>query len=156
MSESCCLCQLPLPTDHRRKKKLYGSGCTIAREVLQAIVWLTPLTDSFQPSAFMCYSCEKLLLNIRSCERKLESLRGEVLKSLCSRQCDRSKRALEGRARATSPERGPPSKQFCSVATCSQSNQTGSSQHYDSQISISGSIVNLLIWLVQTTSLPTH
>ena len=87
MSESlflCCLCKLvPLPIDHRRTKKHFSCGFAVARDVLRVI----GKASHRQPPTFsidvLC-SCEKSLLNVRKCGRKLQSLKDEELNKLTS------------------------------------------------------------------------
>ena len=83
---SCCLCKQPLSTNHRKRKKLYRSGWLVVREVIQRLA-KAPLTyyrETSDQLALICYSCEKLLLNISSYEAEVEALKSEALNNVSS------------------------------------------------------------------------
>ena len=81
----CCLCLQTLPTDRRKRKKLNGTGCTRAREVLTSMS-----TSSHEcleimlqnGDAALCINCDSVLINISKYEQKLESLKKDMMEKV--------------------------------------------------------------------------
>ncbi len=60
-------------SDHRRRKKLHGSGCNTTKAVLVELMlatnWSHPsLQDT---NALLCHGCELRLINIKKAETKM-------------------------------------------------------------------------------------
>ena len=87
----CSLCTEALRSDHRRRKRLHGSGCTTAKAVLEELVSTMKCTyPTLQDgNALLCHSCELRLTNIRKAETKISDMKGIVrdqLATLCKRK----------------------------------------------------------------------
>ena len=76
----CCLCRDPVSSDHRRRKKLHGAGCCVAKTVMCNLSGIP--VDSYveirDPLAVLCYTCERKLNNINTLEDKLQNLKADV------------------------------------------------------------------------------
>ena len=66
MDVCCCLCRNPVAVDHRNRKKVHGTGCTVEKVVLMEVllVSLEALVETRDPVAVLCSSCERSLNNI--------------------------------------------------------------------------------------------
>ncbi len=80
MDLSCCLCCETLPEDHRKRKKFHGHSCNEARAVAARMspVPLNSIPETSNPTAVLCFRCEKKLNDINSLEVKLSSLKADV------------------------------------------------------------------------------
>ena len=71
MSTSYCLCRDLVGSDHRKKKRLHGSGCASAKELLQVLAGVA--LENFQhfsdQKAVLCYGCEGILKHINKLEK---------------------------------------------------------------------------------------
>ena len=78
--ELCCLCRDPVPSDHRRKKKLHGDSCWKAKAVLcnLCVVPVDSYVEMRDTRAVLCYTCEKKLNVIHTMEGKILSLKADV------------------------------------------------------------------------------
>ena len=76
----CCLCRDPVSSDHRRRKKLHGAGCSIAMTVICNLssVPVDSYVEIRDPLAVLCYTCERKLNNIHTLEEKLQNLKADV------------------------------------------------------------------------------
>ena len=88
MEKCCCsLCTEALRSDHRRKR-LHGSDCTTAKDVLEELMSTMKCTyPTLQDgNALLCHSCELRLTDIRKAETKKSVMKGivrEKLATLC-------------------------------------------------------------------------
>ncbi len=84
----CCLCRNPVSTDHRRRKKLHGASCKVAKTVLREVscVPLEALVETRDPTAVLCYGCEKTLNNIHGLAAKVETLKAGVSEKVSALQ----------------------------------------------------------------------
>ena len=75
---SVVVCTEALRSDHRRRKRLHGSGCTTAKAVLEELMSTMKCTyPTLQDgSALLCHSCELRLTNIRKAETKISDMKG--------------------------------------------------------------------------------
>ena len=99
--------------DHRRKK-LHGAGCAKVKTVLKEVlcVPLEALVETSDPTAVLCYSCERTPNNIDTLVAKAETLKEDVRKKVSALQ---SVTASGGkRQRPTSDTELPQAKQICS------------------------------------------
>ena len=108
----CCLCRNPAPTDHRRRKKLHGASCAKAKAVLKEVlcVPLEALVETSDPTAVLCYNCERTLNNIDTLVTKAETLKEDIRKKGSALQ---SVTACGGKRPTTDTEL-PQAKQICS------------------------------------------
>jgi len=88
MAACCCLCRDPVSADHRRRKKLHGLACKIAKAVLRELspVPLEALVETREPTAVLCYGCERTLNNIHSLAAKVETLKAGVREKVSALQ----------------------------------------------------------------------
>ena len=78
----CCLCGVA-EEDHRKRRKLHGHSCEVARTVLLNMSrFALSYSETKKPSAILCLACDKLLRYIMATEKKLELLRGKVTEKL--------------------------------------------------------------------------
>ena len=99
--------------DHRRKK-LHGAGCAKVKTVLKEVlcVPLEALVETSDPTAVLCYSCERTPNNIDTLVAKAETLKEDVRKKVSALQ---SVTASGGkRQRPTSDTELLQAKQICS------------------------------------------
>ena len=78
----CCLCGVA-EEDHRKRRKLHGHSCEVARTVLLNMSrFALSYSETKKTSAILCLACDKLLRYIMATEKKLELLRGKVTEKL--------------------------------------------------------------------------
>ena len=84
-----------LRSDHRRRKRLHGSGCTTAKAVLEELMSTIKCTyPTLQDgNALLCHSCELRLTNIRKAETKISDMIGIVRDQLAT-LCNPEKRSI--------------------------------------------------------------
>ena len=100
--------------DHRRKK-LHGAGCAKVKTVLKEVlcVPLEALVETSDPTAVLCYSCERTPNNIDTLVAKAETLKEDVRKKVSALQ---SVTASGGkRQRPTSDTELPQAKQIAVI-----------------------------------------
>ena len=75
----CSLCK-KIVQDHRRRKRLNGAGCSVAREVIESLagVGMHRIPGLRDPGALLCHHCEGSLSSIQSLEAKLAELRQDM------------------------------------------------------------------------------
>ena len=80
----CCLCRETLPAN-RRKKKLHGAGCVVAKSVLAALS-SAPLDcfETLHAAAWLCVHCELALDAIRRFENQIIALKADISTKLSS------------------------------------------------------------------------
>ncbi len=70
--------------EKKRRKALYGTACTGAREVLNAVaedakgLHLEDFEDTSAAVCFLCRSCDKTLTNILELEERLSHMKEKV------------------------------------------------------------------------------
>ena len=78
----CCLCGVA-EEDHRKRRKLHGRSCEVARTVLLNMSrFALRYSKTKNPSAILCLACDKQLRDVMYTENKLELLRRKVTEKL--------------------------------------------------------------------------
>jgi hypothetical protein len=78
----CALCQGP--ADSKRKRRLYGNSCDVARATLEGFVsknlglMLDAVIELCDGSAYLCHACRKKLEMFISLENKLADMQKEL------------------------------------------------------------------------------
>ena len=79
----CCLCCVSLQENHRKRRRLHGRSCEIARTVLLEMSSFELLySETKSPNALLCLVCDKPLQDFRTTETKLEQLRTKITEML--------------------------------------------------------------------------
>ncbi len=107
---SCSLCKVDLSSEpaRKRRKKLHGPACVIARAVLNAELEregqhsLEDFTDTASADTFICRSCDANLQNISEMELRLAEMKREVHSFLDGFQVMQTARKRSGGPLATS------------------------------------------------------
>lgn len=87
MALLCCLCCLSVDNDHRKRKRLHGRSCEIARAVVCKIFEnALDLMEMKDPEPFLCIRCDKLLNDIKTLEEKLEKQYSSIKEKLAALQ----------------------------------------------------------------------
>ena len=84
----CALCKSNV-SNSKWRKKLHGSSCKAAREILSLEMGGLSLQDFSQTKyeyAFLCYLCEKLLIGISTLQEKLLIAKEDVAKKVSNLQ----------------------------------------------------------------------
>ena len=79
----CCLCFVSVEEDHRKRRKLHGRSCEVARAVLLKMSrFALRYSETQDLNAVLCLTCDKLLRDFMTTEKKLELLRAKVTEKL--------------------------------------------------------------------------
>ena len=139
----CCLCSRSLSdeTSKKRRKKLYGSSCKTAKQVMEnLLVKSTGLSlhryeETSEELAYLCFHCDTQLQNISKLEKRLVELKHDVSQKLSSlHELPEPVQVLRKRC-APFPESTPPAKDSRveptpgSPSTHSSAGQSSSSYH---------------------------
>ena len=90
--EECCLCSrsVEIGGSKKKRKRLYGSACSVSRGVLEKLADQLSSTGSKKfaevngPQAFLCHLCDGKLQSIPRHEEQLRALRAEISTQLQS------------------------------------------------------------------------
>ena len=59
------MCRVSVEGDHRKRRKLHGLSCEIARTVLLTLSrFALHYSETKNPNAFLCVACDKLLRDL--------------------------------------------------------------------------------------------
>ena len=83
MSLSCCLCRLSVEGNHRKRKRFHARSCDIARLVICSVSSVAlNYKELKDPNALLCLSCDKLLRDLQTAEKKVNNFRWQITEKL--------------------------------------------------------------------------